>query len=106
MVSELIKASHQVLGLARSDKGAASLMAAGSDVHRGSLEDLDSLRSGAANSDGVIHTALCAITGRDIQILRDELRKKMEMNTNPADSHKSTEAMTFGRRWHFFARHD
>lgn len=57
VAKELIAAGHKVLGVARSDEGAKSLEAIGADVHRGSIEDLDSLKSGAAASDAVIHLA-------------------------------------------------
>lgn len=57
IVPELLGAGHQVLGMTRSDAGARALTDAGADVHRGQLEDLDSLRSGAAQADAVIHTA-------------------------------------------------
>ena len=55
VVSELISAGHQVLGLARSEASAAVIAATGAAVHRGDLDDLESLKAGATATDGVIH---------------------------------------------------
>ena len=57
VVPELLAAGHRVLGLTRSEEGARRLAAAGAEAHRGTLEDLGSLRAGAEGCDGVVHTA-------------------------------------------------
>ena len=80
VVPDLIAAGHQVVGLARSDASAAALTAAGAEAHRGTLDDLDSLGSAAAASDGVIHLAFkhdIAFTG-DFQGAADADRRAIE----------------------------
>ena len=57
IVPELVQAGHRVLGLTRSDKGAETLAGMGAEAHRGDIEDLESLRAGARDADGVIHCA-------------------------------------------------
>jgi nucleoside-diphosphate-sugar epimerase len=80
VVAELIGAGHEVVGLARSDASAAALTAAGAEVQRGTLDDLDVLRSAAAASDGVIHLAFkhdLAFSG-DFQGAADSDRRAVE----------------------------
>jgi len=84
VVRELLGAGHRVLGLVRSEEGAAALVAQGAEAQRGTLEDLDSLRAGAAAADGVIHTAFnhdfsrfadnCALDRRAIEALGETLK--------------------------------
>lgn len=88
IVQELKSAGHQVLGLARSDDGAAALAAAGAEVHRGSLEDLESLTAGAARADGVIHTAFNHDFSKYVANCEDDRRVIEALGSVLADSRR------------------
>jgi len=74
VVKELITSGHQVIGLCRSDDKAPTLAAAGAEVYRGSIADPDSLKDGAARSDGVIHLAFNHDFSRFVQNCEDDRR--------------------------------
>ncbi|MGH6859213.1 MAG: SDR family oxidoreductase [Phyllobacterium sp.] len=74
VVKELIGAGHQVIGLCRSDDKAPALAAAGAEVYRGSIADPDSIKDGAARSDGVIHLAFNHDFSRFAQNCEDDRR--------------------------------
>lgn len=86
VVRDLVAAGHRVLGLSRSDAGAAALAAAGADVQRGALEDADSLRSGAAAADGVIHLAFNHDFSKFVANCEDDRRVIAALGSALADS--------------------
>ncbi|KGI78850.1 SDR family oxidoreductase [Oleiagrimonas soli] len=74
LVKELIAAGHQVLGLCRSEAKAPALREAGAEVHPGTLEDLDSLRAGASDTDAVVHLAFNHDFSRYVANCEDDRR--------------------------------
>ncbi len=89
VVRELLDAGHEVVGLARSDKGAAALESAGAQTRRGTIEDLDGLREAAREADGVIHLAYVhdfsdmESAGRTDQLATDAIGEALEGTNKP-----------------------
>jgi nucleoside-diphosphate-sugar epimerase len=103
VVPELLGAGHQVTGLARSDASAEALAAAGAEVHRGDLDDLDSLRKGADASDGVIHLAynhdftdMAAAARNDLRVV-EAIGEVLLRTDKPFVITSGTLALAFGR---------
>jgi nucleoside-diphosphate-sugar epimerase len=101
VVTELLGAGHQVVGLARSDSSAAAVQAAGAEVHRGDLDDLESLTEAAAASDGVIHLAFRTLSsdvaesiGTDLQAI-DAIGTALEGSERPFVSTTPTLTLSF-----------
>ncbi|MEW2115990.1 SDR family oxidoreductase [Streptomyces sp. NPDC005474] len=86
VVRELLDAGHEVVGMVRSDEAAASLKETGAEVHRGTLDDLDGLRAGAAASEGVIHTAYVHDFKDMAEAARTDLRAVETMGEALVDS--------------------
>lgn len=103
IVRELLDGGHEVLGLARSDARSDAIRAAGAGVHRGALNDLDSVRAGAAASDGVIHTAFIhdfsdfAENGRTDNRAVEAIGAALEGSDRPFVITSGTAALTAGR---------
>jgi nucleoside-diphosphate-sugar epimerase len=103
VVPELLGAGHQVLGLARSDTAAARVAALGAEVRRGDLGDLDSLRAGAAASDGVVHlgynhdfSRMAAAAGTDLAAI-NAIGAELEDTDRPFVVASGTLGLVFGR---------
>src|SRR5215831_13239018 len=86
VVTELIAAGHRVLGLCRSNDKAAALVEAGAEVHHGSLEDLETVKRGTAQSDGVIHLAFNHDFSKYAANCEDERRAIMALGSSLAGS--------------------
>src|SRR3954469_784284 len=104
VVAELIAAGHTVTGLARSDDSAAKLHRLGAAVHHGSLDDLDSLRRGAAAADGVLHMGYGGDFAKPEEMMRrdtkaiDTFGRVLEGSGKPLIVTSGTLVMPLGRK--------